>query len=433
MGPIVDGLDTLIQMSYSGSSEWNLMKFVPSISALRYLEASGQLTDLLRYKAILYAEDSYQKHLALKRHDGSYSTYGMQDPSGSTWLTAFSASAYSMASKYISVDYDVIRGAFNFIIGKQNADGSFREDRNISMKELQGGSSGILGMTAFVSIVLSENLNKFPNVLNARNKALDYIALNVNVNDTYDLCISTYALKLGNHASFEKLYNAMIAAGIQNDDLMYWSKTSSASNLNSQSYYRPKPMESEMTAYALRVLVDKDTRLALKAVKWFVLVKYNLVYPDSKQDTVQALGALSDFTVAFNAASGTNNLKLTPNVGVVINAQVNPSNLLVTQEFTLNPLARQLDIFSGVNSTGRAVVFLTCKFYENSDEAVPRFNITTELIRPCQELLKHQVCISYDAEDESVESNMALMKMTFPSGYVYDEEQKLFEGIRVCC
>jgi hypothetical protein len=182
----------------------------------------------------------------------------------------------------------------------------------------------------------------------------------------------------------------------------------------------------------LRVLADKDAALALKTVKWLISKKNNLGGYGSTQDTVQALGALSIFTETFNSA-GTNDLRLTPNVGSVINAQVNPSNRLAVQKFTLDPLARQLDIYSGVNSTQNAVVSLSCKFFENSDEAAPRFNVRTELIRPCRNLLKQQVCIKYIAMEEDAESNMALVKMTFPSGYVYDEGQKLFEGIRVCC
>jgi CD109 antigen len=431
MGPMINGLDNLIQMS-SGCGEQNLLTFVPSLFALRYLEATNQLTSSLKTKAIAYAENGYQRQLTYKHYDGSFSAFGESDGTGSTWLTAFSVSAFSLASNYIVVDSEVIRRAFNFFAGKQNTDGSFREDGRVIHSDMQGGLSGGLAMTAFVSIVLSENLVKFPDFLNARNKALDYIALNVNVNDIYALCISTLALKLGDHASYPTLYNAMVAVGFQTDDQMYWSKTNSASNSDSWSYYQPRTVDIEMTAYALRVLVDEDAVLALKTVKYLVSKKNNLGGYGSTQDTVQALGALSVTSVAFNSA-GTKDLRLTPNVGSVINAQVNPSNTLVVQEFTLDPLARQLDIYSGVNSTKNAVVTLSCKFYENSDEAAPRFNVRTELIRPCRNLLKHQVCINYIAMGEDVESNMALMKMTFPSGYVYDEGQKLFEGIRVCC
>jgi CD109 antigen len=425
MGPMINGLENLIQMSY-GCGEQNLLNFVPSLFALRYLEATGQLTNSLRSKAISYAEDGYQRQLTYKHNDGSFSAFGMSDPNGSTWLTAFSVSAFSLASNYISVDSEVIRRAFNFFVGKQNADGSFKEDGNVIHKDMQGGSSGGLAMTAFVSIVLSENLNKFPDFLDARDKALDYIALNVDVTDIYALCISTLALKLGNHASYLTLYNAMIAAGIQTADQMHWSKPVPPPSSSDPwwYYYQPRSVDVEMTSYALKVLADKDIALALKTVKWLVSMKNNFGGYGSTQDTVQALDALSAFTVVFNAAAGTINLRLTPNVGSVINAQVNPSNMLVVQEFTLNPLARQLDIYSGINSTGSAIVTLVCNFYEKSAETAPRFNIRTELIKPCSNILKREVCISYIPKGDDVESNMALVEMTLPSGYVYDNDQK---------
>jgi hypothetical protein len=242
------------------------------------------------------------------------------------------------------------------------------------------------------------------------------------------------ALKLGNHASFPTLYNAMIAAGIQTDDQMHWSKPAPPPSSYDSWWFndQPKSVDVEMTAYALRVLIGKDNALALKTAKWLVSMKNSFGGYGSTQDTVQALNALSIFTWAFNDDAETFNIELTTNVGSVFNVQVNPSNKLVVQEFALNPLARELDIYAGANSTGNAVVTLVCNFYEKSNETAPRFNIRTQLIDPCRNLLKHQVCISYIALNEDVESNMALMKMTFPSGYVYDEGQKLFEGIRVC-
>jgi hypothetical protein len=242
------------------------------------------------------------------------------------------------------------------------------------------------------------------------------------------------ALKLGNHASYPTLYNAMVAAGIQTADQMYWSKPVSPQSSSDPwwYFYQPRSVDIEMTAYALKVLADKDMALALKTAKWLVSMMNKFADYGSTQDTVQTLDALSTFAVAFSAPAGNINLRVTPNVGSTINAQVNQSNMLVVQDFNLNPLARQLGIYSDINSTGSAIVSLACKFYEYSPETTPRFNIRTELIQPCQNFLKHQVCISYIALDEDFESNMALMKMTFPSGYVYDEGQKLFEGIKVC-
>jgi hypothetical protein len=179
---------------------------------------------------------------------------------------------------------------------------------------------------------------------------------------------------------------------------------------------------TEMTAYAIKVLTEADLARALKAVKWLVSKKNALGGFGSTQDTVQALDALSIFGVVYNKLTGPMNLRLTPNVGSVINAQVNKENMLAVQEFVLDPMTRQIDVFSGVNSTGLAIVSLACMFYENSNEIDPRFTITTTLLKPCLPLVR-EICISYIAIGDDVESNMALVKITLPSGFIYDSDQ----------
>lgn len=432
LGPMMNGLENLIQMS-GGCGEQNLLNFVPSIVALRYLEATNQLTASLKARAIGFAESGYQLQLTYRRTDGSFSAFGNNDQVGSTWLTAFSVDAFEMASRYITVDSNVVRGAYNYFVSKQNIDGSFREDGNVIHKDMQGGSSNGLPLTAFVSIVLSRNIAKFPEFLSARDKALDYISNNLNKTDVYALCISALALHLGNHAGFASVYADMIASGVETADQMSWSKpVAVSSNPNPWwYYYQPRSVDIEMTAYALQVLADKDIAKAVKVAKNLVSRKNSYGGYGSTQDTVQALFSLSIFGVKFNSAAGTINIRLTPNIGAVINSQVNPSNLLVVQEYTLNPLARQLAIFSGVNSTGSAIVTLTCRFYEVSAELAPRFNIRTQLIRPCKNLLQQEVCVSYIPKGDDIESNMALMKMTIPSGYVYDEGQTVSPVVRV--
>jgi CD109 antigen len=423
MGPMINGIENLIQMSY-GCGEQNLINFVPSLYALRYLESTGKLTSTLRAKALSYAEDGYQRQLDYRHPNGGFSAFGTSDGQASTWLTAFSVLAFDLASDYITIDQQVLKSAFDFFISKQNTtSGAFREDGRVIHREMQGGSSDGLPMTAFVSMVLSLSLDKHPEYTTARNKALDYLAQNVDLTDIYAVCISTLALQLGNHASFPTLYAQMIALGVETGDQMSWTKPSPPPSSSDPWWYsEPKTLDIEMTSYATWVMTEADLTRALKAVKWLVSKKNAYGGYGSTQDTVQALNALSIFGAKYNAKSGTLNLRLTPNLGSVINAQVNSSNMLTVQEFALNPLARQLDVFSGVNSTGNAIVSLVCNFYEVTNEAAPRFTITTTLLKPCLPLVR-QICISYIARGDDVESNMALVKVTLPSGFIYDNDQ----------
>ena len=66
-----------------GCGEQNMVTFVPNIVALRYLECTGQGNPELGKNAIRFMEAGYQRELAYKHKDGSYSAFGRG--TGSLW------------------------------------------------------------------------------------------------------------------------------------------------------------------------------------------------------------------------------------------------------------------------------------------------------------------------------------------------------------
>jgi CD109 antigen len=347
-------------------------------------------------------------------------------------LTAFTAFAFNIASEYITIDQGILNSAFKFIVKQQKSDtGAFREGGTIINKKMQGGTETDLAMTAFISIVLSQSLDKYPEFTTQRNNALNYIANSVNLSNIYDVCIATLALQLGNHESFPTLYAQMISLGSESDDEMSWTEptppqTSSDTWWNSE----PSSVNIEMTAYALRVLSNSDISKAQKAAKWLVSKKYPNFGYSSTQETVQVLNALSVFNMVLNVQSRNIKVELKPNVGRVFNAQVTQNNSLTVQEFDLDSMARQLEVLTDKNSTGNAIVTMVCNFNLLSNDADPRFNITSKLLRPCLPLVR-EVCISFTARGNDVKSNMAVVKITFPSGFIYASNQTAPGGSRV--
>jgi hypothetical protein len=186
-----------------------------------------------------------------------------------------------------------------------------------------------------------------------------------------------------------------------------------------------------MTAFALQILVDKDMAKAVKAANFLVSKKELFQNYGSTQNTIQALFSLSLYGKKVNAEVKTVSIRLTPNIGTSIKAQVSKSNALLVQEYTLSPFVRRLKIVAGDVTVGNTIVSLTCNFYELSPELTPRFNITTKFVRPCYPLLTQEVCVSYIPEGDDTESNMALVRVTLPTCYVYDPDQKPSPIIRV--
>ena len=128
-----------------GCGEQNMVNFVPNIVVLDYLTSVNKLTFEIEEKAKKHMESGYQRELGYKHDDGSYSAFGKNDDSGSTWLTAFVIKSFNQASKYIEIETNVINQGLKFLSETQQEDGSFIENGRIIHSSLQGGSSKGIG------------------------------------------------------------------------------------------------------------------------------------------------------------------------------------------------------------------------------------------------------------------------------------------------
>ena len=84
LGSSMSNLARLVKQP-SGCGEQNMIGLVPNIHVVRYLKATKQSRPELEGKALRYMEQGYQRQLSYKRVDGSFSAFGKNDDSGSTW------------------------------------------------------------------------------------------------------------------------------------------------------------------------------------------------------------------------------------------------------------------------------------------------------------------------------------------------------------
>lgn len=155
LGKALKNLDNLINMP-SGCGEQILIILVPNLAIWNYLTATEQLTPKIEEKLRQYAIVGYQNELNYQRKDGSISAFGESDPSGSTWLSAYAAKAFNLASKYITIDSFVMTRILEFVAKNQVEDGRFLEPGRVIHSDMQGAAGNGVGLTAYVSIVLSE-------------------------------------------------------------------------------------------------------------------------------------------------------------------------------------------------------------------------------------------------------------------------------------
>lgn len=108
--------------------------------------------------------------------------------------------------KYIIVVREIIRQALDFLSKVQAKDGSFPEVGHVSHKDIKGGSSKELALTAYTLIFSLEKRALADTYRATIDKALSYVISNFNgLEDNYSLAIATYALHLAYHTSKDSL------------------------------------------------------------------------------------------------------------------------------------------------------------------------------------------------------------------------------------
>ncbi|CRL02685.1 CLUMA_CG015756, isoform A [Clunio marinus] len=421
LGPSIDNLDKLIKLPW-GCGEQNMLNFVPNIVVLDYLTELNKLTPEIEEKAKRYMESGYQRELTYKHDDGSYSAFGKSDPIGSTWLTAFVARSFNKASKYINVDENIIKHALDFLSSAQS-NGRFLELGHVSHKDMQGGASNGIGLTAYTLITFLENEKLLKNYQTTIDKALKYIIDNIDsLDDNYSLAITSYALQLAKHAMKDSLLAKLDARSINNEGLKHWEKKETKEEDIDEWSYQPNSVNVEMSAYALHSFIEAGLENECFVImNWLVRQRNENGGFHSTQDTVVGLQALSKLAAKVYTPNNNIDINIRQKNGDSVNITLNEKNGLILQKHELPVNARDFEITATGN--GLSILQLSYKYNMNITDNVPRFILKPE-VQPNsnKEFLHLKVCTSFVPDDLTKESNMAVMEVTFPSGFTFDTD-----------
>lgn len=400
-----------------------MLNFVPNIVVLDYLTKLQRLNPDLESKAKKYMESGYQRELSYKHDDGSYSAFGKNDKSGSTWLTAFVAKSFNQASKYILVDQDIIKKALDFLSSIQSSNGSFPEVGQVSHKDMQGGASKGIALTAYTLITFLENKNFADDYRGTVNRALDYIVRNFNqLDDNYSLAIASYALQLSRHGSREAFFSKLDSKAVNKDNMKHWEKQIADTDEKSPWNSYPNAVNIEMTAYALQafLLAGQDSE-AIPILKWLIAQRNENGGFQSTQDTVVGLQALAQIASRIYVPNNSIGINLKYSEGTAAQMNVNPGNALILQKYELPSTVSDIE----VTATGRGfgILQLSYQFNMNVTGAWPRFVLDPQVNRlSTKDFLHLTVCTSFVPDNLTEKSNMAVMEVSFPSGYTFDAE-----------
>lgn len=397
-----------------------MMNFVPNIVVLDYLTTISKLTPDIEKKAKSYMESGYQRELTYKHDDGSYSAFGNSDGNGSTWLTAYVIKSFRHASKYILIDEAVIAQGLEFLSKVQLPDGSFPEVGVVHDRFLQGGASKGIALTAYTLITFLENQNSSKIYEDKIIKALDFLVKNLDAaTDVYSLALGTFALQLAKHKSANSFLDKLEAKAITKNDQRHWEQELEPENLN-RWWYQPISLNTEMSAYAMLAYIEagreKDSVLVMK---WLITQRNANGGFTSSQDTVVGLRALSRLAAKIHGGNNNINISINYQINKKTLISLNSENALVLQKFDLPPTARNFDIVA--LGKGFSILQISYKFNMLSSSTSPRFTLDPKVsIFTDSQRFTLKICTSF-IPDEAVErSNMAVMEVEFPSGYVFD-------------
>ncbi|XP_071630308.1 thioester-containing protein 1 allele S3-like isoform X2 [Temnothorax longispinosus] len=421
LGPSIPNLANLIRMPF-GCGEQNMLNFVPNIVILNYLKNTNQLTQAVQSKALKYLDIGYQQELTYRHNDGSFSAFGMSDPSGSTWLTAFVAKSFKQAADYIAVEDRIINEALQWLSNNQAANGSFPEVGKVSHRDMQGGAAKGLALTAYTLIAFLENEESLGKYRNTINKAVDYIVRNMEgLNDTYALSLCAYALHLAKHPYETSAFNFLESKAITKQDLKWWSKPIPKDNKNPH-YSLPRSVDVEMTSYALLLYLRRNLVAdAIPVMKWLVKQRNTEGGFASTQDTVIGLQALAKLAEKLSKDTSSVRIAFKYDKEGQNYININSGNSMILQKQILPSKTRSVNITA--SGRGFVLVQVSYQYNLNVTGAFPLFTLDPQVDKNSNaNHLQLSICSGFVPTEEANESNMAVMEVSLPSGFTVDRD-----------
>uniref|UniRef100_A0A672K6V3 Complement C3-like n=1 Tax=Sinocyclocheilus grahami TaxID=75366 RepID=A0A672K6V3_SINGR len=277
----------------TGCGEQNMIYMTLPLIATHYLDSTNQWDTVgmdRRNEAVNHIRTGYQRQLVYRKSDGSYAAWRHR-PS-STWLTAYVAKVFAMASDLIPIEDKVLCNALEWLVlHRQVQDGSFKEDSAVIHGEMVGdvqGKDADASLTAFVVIAMQEQ------------EAREIYAKAVGVSTPHSPLKAVVFLEgrlpqLTNPYAVALTSYAMANANKLNKDILMKHSTQHEAD---RSWTVPGQHHHslEATAYAVLALVkDKDFDKAGEAVHWLNRQQSHYGGSGTTQATIMVFQAVAEY------------------------------------------------------------------------------------------------------------------------------------------
>ncbi|XP_016139806.1 complement C3-like [Sinocyclocheilus grahami] len=404
-----------------GCGEQNMIGLTMPVIATYYLDKTNQWHTVsagLRQTAATYITRGYNQQLAYRKNDGSYAAWIQRQ--SSTWLTAYVAKVFAMASNIVNIDQNVICSALKWLIlNKQLPDGVFREDAPVIHGEMTGnihGGNSQASMTAFVLIALQEGRGICAGQISSLdisiNKAIVYLRSALHgLTNPYAVAMTSYALANGNALDKQVLLRKASADGS----------------------HVPVPGSSSFTleasAYALLALVKaQDFQSAAPIVNWLNNQRQYSGGYGTTQATIMVFQAVAEYRIQVKDIKQLD-LEMTIRVEgsrqpIVWKFNKENSHLTQTEQIQSN---RQITI--SAKGSGEASVTVVTEYYakpKESKSTCKNFELALTFERDnkvtyqgATESYKLVINTRYLSADR--DATMSILDISLLTGFVVDE------------
>lgn len=369
---------------------------MPAILTFNYLKFINQSESPQAINAKSLIEQRYADILEFRQENGAFNMW--KKSSDSIWLTALIVQILSDARDIINVDEAVITQAIDYIISKQNKDGSFNKTSTGPYEKIlkPNPTTRTNYLTSFVLLALQKNVDSNENVTKSMELAEGFLIDDVkNSKVDYDRAIAAYALSLANKIS-------------ESEQLIFHNFTHNyRKNLKEKEGFFIEIASYETLAH---LSLDNIPR-ALESVKWLISHRVKNGGFPSSHDNYVALKAISEFILRSNATTQyTNiNLKLQDKSNTI---KVN--NILDTNYLEVTNLKNE-NLNFHVNGHGFAYANLWYQYNLDSSPGKNNFNIETQL---SESLHQKELKVILNSTS-SANSKFINIEISLPSNFNY--------------
>jgi hypothetical protein len=285
LSQVVSGMDSLLRVP-TGCFEQTTSTAWPNVLVTAYLQQTKQLKPEIQLKAESLMSAGYQRLLTFEHKGGGYSWFGEQDPAPYLSVTAFGLMEFADMAKVQTVDDAMIARTRDWLLGKQNADGSWQGDKS----EFFTFQTSLVRNTAFVVWALASAGYTGP----ALASGLGYVKQNLDTEklDAYSLGIIANAFQTAapSDATASKVMDMLLALKKVDGDKVSWD----SGGTQTCFYGGGNDADTSATALATHALLlaggNKDT--VDKALAYLAGTRDSMGNFGSTQATIWTLRAL---------------------------------------------------------------------------------------------------------------------------------------------